>query len=114
LRYFRPKPWIWYFRWCQYARTGTNTTYLLGFYDPFAQDFVPSETTSFINKARQAHEKDCSKGQDDQLYVLLLDEINLARVEYYFSNFLSKMQMIDASNDLIACMKKKKVVIPGG
>jgi predicted nucleic acid-binding Zn-ribbon protein len=34
-----------------------------------------------------------SKSMDNQVLLVLLDEMNLARVEYYFSEFLSKLEM---------------------
>ncbi len=70
----------------------TSPSHLLGWYDPFVKNFTPSETTRFINDAWAAYEKE---GSGAQPYILLLDEMNLARVEYYFSDFLSKMQLQD-------------------
>lgn len=70
----------------------TSPSHLLGFYDPFTKNFVPSETTRFINEAYTEYE---TNGNEAPMFILLLDEMNLARVEYYFSDFLSKMTLQD-------------------
>lgn len=47
----------------------------------------------------------------DQMLLVLLDEMNLARIEYYFSEFLSRLEMrrgIDLSN----AMDRRKAEIP--
>ena len=36
----------------------------------------------------------------DRPYVVILDEMNLARVEYYFSDFLSAMELSDGTISL--------------
>lgn len=46
-------------------------------------NFVPGAVTDFLEKAA---------GDLDHPYFLCLDEMNLARVEYYFSDFLSVME----------------------
>ncbi len=84
----------------------TSPGHLLGFYDPFSKCFVPSETTSFINEAIQAYE---AQGKDAPLYILLLDEMNLSRVEYYFSDFLSKMQLPDPEHRVIRLCEEEKL-----
>ena len=50
--------------------------------------FVPGAIIEFIKKAADDQEK--------LPYILCLDEMNLARVEYYFSDFLSVMETRDA------------------
>ena len=55
--------------------------------------FVPGAIVEFINKA--------ADDQDKLPYILCLDEMNLARVEYYFSDFLSIMETRDWVEDEI-------------
>src|SRR5690606_20950096 len=47
----------------------------------------------------------------DQLLLVLLDEMNLARVEYYFSEFLSRLEM-RASIDSRDEDQRRRVAIP--
>ena len=55
--------------------------------------FVPGAIVEFIKKA--------ADDQDKLPYILCLDEMNLARVEYYFSDFLSIMETRDWVEDEI-------------
>ncbi|WAM22572.1 MAG: AAA family ATPase (plasmid) [Candidatus Methanoperedens sp.] len=57
--------------------------YLLGYYNPLTKKY---QSTDFLNFIMQA-DKDC-----ENPYFVCLDEMNLARVEYYFSTFLSAME----------------------
>lgn len=57
----------------------SDATELLGYKD-INQVFHPGKLTQIIAEA---------KGNPDQPYIVCLDEMNLARVEYYFSDFLS-------------------------
>lgn len=44
------------------------------------------------NRQGWAMPKDWDYGREDRMLLVLLDEMNLARVEYYFSEFLSKLE----------------------
>ncbi len=75
---------------------------LFGFYDYLERKFRPTELTraliqmdEFRNKGERGWrppiefaQSSCSNG----LLLVLLDEMNLARVEYYFSEFLSRLE----------------------
>jgi hypothetical protein len=76
---------------------------LLGFYHHLEQRFKPTPLTralvQFDRFAKFHENKD--DVLDDQMLLVLLDEMNLARVEYYFSDFLSKLETrreIDAAD----------------
>lgn len=56
---------------------------LLGFFNPMNDTFYPEPLSNFILKA---------SSNPSRLYFVCLDEMNLARVEYYFSGFLSAME----------------------
>ena len=55
---------------------------ILGFYNYFTNKFIPTELTKAIIKANV---------NKDKIFMVVLDEMNLARVEYYFSEFNSKI-----------------------
>lgn len=56
---------------------------LIGYYNQFSNRFIP---TKFINALYEA-----SLNPND-IYLIVLDEMNLSRIEYYFSDFLSLME----------------------
>lgn len=57
---------------------------ILGFYNPIEKFYF---STPFLDSLVEA------KRNPEKLYLICLDEMNLARVEYYFSEFLSAMEM---------------------
>ncbi|MEV5114447.1 McrB family protein [Peribacillus frigoritolerans] len=58
----------------------TDNQDLLGYFNTIEKRFVPTAFMQALAEARH---------QPDQLHILCLDEMNLAHVEYYFSEFLS-------------------------
>jgi len=64
---------------------------LLGFFDPINEVYMP---TPFLDAIVEASEN------PSDLFIICLDEMNLSYVEYYFSEFLSKMQSSSRQIDL--------------
>lgn len=68
----------------------TDNTKILGYFNPLANDgkgeYVKSEILEFIETASDNPEIP---------FFLILDEMNLSHVERYFSDFLSKMELLD-------------------
>lgn len=62
----------------------TDQQDLMGFYNPIEKYYF---STPFLDAIIEA------KGDPKRMYLICLDEMNLARVEYYFAQFLSKLQM---------------------
>ena len=58
-------------------------TDLIGYYNEFTKKF--NETTLLY----KMYEANCNK----QIYITVLDEMNIARVEYYFAEFLSLLEL---------------------
>lgn len=56
---------------------------LLGYYNEFSKCFTPKKFTQCLYKARL---------NSSVLTLIVLDEMNLSRIEYYFSDFLSLME----------------------
>ena len=86
---------------------------LLGYYNEFTKKFNESEFLRALYTTTYRKELD----------VIVLDEMNLARIEYYFAEFLSVMEMRDTADwliDLIPSMqegdpsqlKEGKLLIP--
>lgn len=61
----------------------TDNQDLLGFFNPIEGTYI---STPFLDAIIEA------QSNPEQLHIICLDEMNLAHVEYYFSEFLSKMQ----------------------
>lgn len=58
----------------------TDKQDLLGFYNPIRKLYVPSAFLDCLIEAKQ---------NEDQLYFICLDEMNLAQIEYYLADLLS-------------------------
>lgn len=75
------------------APNWTTNEDLLGWADPISGTYRHTEFSTFLMAAAEAHEQAASAGTDPLPHLLLLDEMNLARVEYYFAKFLSAMEV---------------------
>ena len=64
----------------------TDTEDLIGFYNPIEQSYI---STPFLDAIVEAKKKENS----NKLYLICLDEMNIAHVEYYFAEFLSKLEL---------------------
>lgn len=56
---------------------------LLGYYNPIQKQYI---STEFLDALFEAEDN------PDKSYFICLDEMNLARIEYYFADFLSKLE----------------------
>lgn len=72
----------------------TDNTKILGYYNPLANsgagEYVKTDVFRFIETAG---------ANPDIPFFLILDEMNLSHVERYFSDFLSKMELLDFRSD---------------
>lgn len=69
----------------------TSAEDLLGYYNPLEQKYL---TTPFLDALFEA------KQNPDVPYFICLDEMNLARVEYYFADFLSLLEERNSSPEI--------------
>lgn len=63
---------------------------LLGYFNPMEEKFHATIFLEFVDQAAQQWDE---RGPDAREFHLVLDEMNLARIEHYFSLFLSLMEM---------------------
>jgi 5-methylcytosine-specific restriction enzyme B len=70
----------------------TDARALLGFYNPLTCAYVSTPTLELLLRARAEHTRATSTGTSPRPFFLIFDEMNLARVEHYFSDFLSAME----------------------
>lgn len=66
---------------------------LLGFLPPFGETFVPTEFTEFVSRAAGEWEAATEGGRQARRFHVCLDEMNLARPEYYMAELLSRMEL---------------------
>jgi predicted Mrr-cat superfamily restriction endonuclease len=66
---------------------------LLGYYDPLTHEYRHTPFSRFLEEAAAAWTTAERAGVRARPYHLILDEMNLARVEYYFAKFLSAMEI---------------------
>lgn len=70
---------------------------LMGFYNYIEGKFRPTDMARALWALDELNNKDAIK---DRMMMILLDEMNLARVEYYFSDFLSRLESRPRSGDV--------------
>ncbi len=75
----------------------TDETAILGYWNPLLSRYEPTEALSFL--IRSAH-------NPDMPFFFLLDEMNLSRIENYFSEFLARLDEVKDSDD---SSKKKEI-----
>ncbi|UQN08782.1 AAA family ATPase [Deinococcus sp. QL22] len=76
------------------APNWTSNEDLLGFYSPLdGGHYHHTPFSRFLLEAGQSYRAAKASGHTPKPYHLILDEMNLARVEYYFAQFLSKMEL---------------------
>jgi len=65
---------------------------VFGFYNPLTGLFYPSDALRVILSAYREYVEAGKEGHPPKKHFIILDEMNLARVEYYFSDILSAME----------------------
>jgi predicted nucleic acid-binding Zn-ribbon protein len=78
---------------------------LMGFYNYIESEFKPTDMARALYAMDIHNNPDAGLG--DRMMMILLDEMNLARVEYYFSDFLSRLES-RPRRDLVADANKRK------
>jgi energy-coupling factor transporter ATP-binding protein EcfA2 len=74
------------------APNWTTNEDLLGYHNPLSGVYQDTALSRFLRAAGSAFTEARNHGCAPQPYHLILDEMNLARVEYYFARFLSAME----------------------
>ncbi|MDY6367398.1 MAG: hypothetical protein SPL13_02640 [Clostridia bacterium] len=82
--------------------TWRDKTDVLGFYSEFTRTF---KTTVFLEKLYAA-------AYSDKVNLMILDEMNLSRIEYYFADFLSVLEYPEEDWQIKAYLPFKDQVLP--
>ena len=75
------------------APNWTTNEDLLGYVNPISGEYQDTTFSLFLRAAAAEFQSATQEDRDPQPYHVVLDEMNLARVEYYFAKFLSAMEV---------------------
>ncbi|MCY3699987.1 MAG: hypothetical protein OXH46_10220 [Gemmatimonadetes bacterium] len=65
---------------------------LLGYFNPLSNEYSTTPFLSLLLEAQAEEQRAEKEGRDPHPFFVVLDEMNLARVEHYFSDFLSALE----------------------
>lgn len=82
---------------------------LMGFYNYVEGRFRPTDMARALWAMDELNNPDGAL--KDRMLMILLDEMNLARVEYYFSDFLSRLESRPAPSDVAEAARRKDAEI---
>ncbi|AUT00504.1 hypothetical protein CLI64_08940 [Nostoc sp. CENA543] len=95
------------------APNWTTNEDLIGYLNPINRQYHHTKFSNFLEEANEEYEKAKANRHTPRPYHLVLDEMNLARVEYYFAKFLSVMEVrIRKGEAEIELAPNKKVLLP--
>lgn len=80
----------------------TDNRGLLGYYNPILEEYVTTDFMRLLLRAGDEEDAAKAEGRPPEPHFIVLDEMNLARVEHYFSDFLSAIESgepIELHND---------------
>jgi hypothetical protein len=92
------------------APNWTTNEDLLGYYNPLSKQYYDTDFSQFLRQASRAYQNAINVGKQPEPFHLVLDEMNLARVEYYFAKFLSGMEVLTAAGKAQVTMSGPDVV----
>jgi energy-coupling factor transporter ATP-binding protein EcfA2 len=92
------------------APNWTTNEDLLGYYNPLSKQYYDTDFSLFLRQAERAYKSAMSVGRVPEPFHLVLDEMNLARVEYYFAKFLSGMEVLTSAGQAQVTMFGPDVV----
>ena len=70
----------------------TDSRGLLGYFNPLTKSYVVEPALAFLLEAKKEEERAAQENRSPYPFFLILDEMNLAHVEQYFSDFLSCLE----------------------
>ncbi len=74
----------------------TDAHGLLGYFNPLTRHYESTPFLRFLLEAERETTQAGAEGREPNPYFIVLDEMNLARVEYYFADFLSCLESGEA------------------
>lgn len=92
------------------APNWTTNEDLLGYYNPLDNLYHDTDFSIFLRQASRAYHSAVNVGKIPQPFHLVLDEMNLAHVEYYFAKFLSAMEVLSTAGSASVTMFGNDIV----
>ena len=83
---------------------------LFGFYNFLEKRFVATDLSRALLHLDERNHPERARPFDGRMLLVLLDEMNLARVEYYFSEFLSRLEVRRSVNHTDAASRQQAEV----
>jgi MoxR-like ATPase len=75
------------------APNWTSNEDLLGYFNPLSKTYFDTAVSRFLREAAAEYRSATEAGRTPRSFHLVLDEMNLARVEHYFAKFLSALEV---------------------
>ena len=94
------------------APNWTTNEDLLGYHNPVANAYVDTEFTRFLREAAAEQAAAEEAGEPSKPFFFVLDEMNLARVEYYLAKFLSVMEARDHEGVALELSETERIALP--
>jgi MoxR-like ATPase len=94
------------------APNWTTNEDLLGYHNPVADAYVDTEFTRFLRRAADSQAAADEAGEPSKPFFFVLDEMNLARVEYYLAKFLSVMEARDHEGVALELSEAERIPMP--
>jgi tetratricopeptide (TPR) repeat protein len=95
------------------APNWTTNEDLLGYLSPIDNKYHDTDFSTFLERAEKEYQQAQAAELTPRAYHLVLDEMNLARVEYYFAKFLSAMEVrMREGVAQIQLASEKQVLLP--
>jgi MoxR-like ATPase len=95
------------------APNWTTNEDLLGYLNPIDNTYRDTPFSNFLRKAHKEFILSKEQNRAPKPYHLVLDEMNLARIEYYFAKFLSLMEIRSRNEEVyIELSNEEKVLLP--
>jgi AAA domain (dynein-related subfamily) len=95
------------------APNWTTNEDLLGFKSPLGGGYQDTPFSNFLREASNEWDASVRESRAARPYHVILDEMNLARVEYYFAAFLSTMELRARDGEATIQLAKDDVVTLG-
>jgi MoxR-like ATPase len=92
------------------APNWTTNEDLLGYFNPLSKRYFDTDFSLFLRRAARAYKSAVDANEDPEPFHLVLDEMNLARVEYYFAKFLSWMEVLTGAGQAQVTLSGTDVV----
>ncbi|ADU29392.1 McrB family protein [Evansella cellulosilytica] len=93
------------------APNWTSNEDLLGFYNPLDNEYKHTEFSKFLMEAQDEYVASLQEKRQPVPYHIILDEMNLARVEYYFAKFLSLLEVKGRNEEVYIDIPPKDRII---